>query len=109
MSEIQRGIQAIAQEPTNRPVIKRFFRFFAAVAVIPVCVYILTIRLTYLTSSPPISPPILAGIAAVFSLNLLISFFALLAVFEQSPTPSVAPRELSTVADEQISSHEKDE
>lgn len=100
MSETQRGIQAIVQEPTNHPIIKRFFRFFTAVPVVPLCVYILTIRLTYLTSYPFISPPILAGIAAVFSLNLVISFFTLLAIREQSAIPSGAPEEQSAGTNE---------
>lgn len=108
MSEIQRGIEAISREPANQPIIKQFLRFFTAVAVIPVCVFALTIRLTHLTS-PALSPPILAGIAAVFSLNLILALFALLAVREQSSPPSSTQEEQSTVTGEHTASHEKDE
>lgn len=94
MSDLHRGLQAISREPRNQAVVQRFIRFFAAVAVIPLFIYIIVFNLCRQIPSPSFSPPILAGIAAVLSLNLVTSLFAFLAVRE--PSPVVERSTLST-------------
>jgi len=91
MSEIQSGIQAISREPANAPIVKRFFRFAAAVAFVPVVTYVLVfniaktaLRRGVISGQGITAPPILGGIAAIFSLNIVTSLFALLAVQEKS-------------------------
>lgn len=98
MSEIQRGLQAIHREPANVPIIQRFTRFFIAAAVLPILTYFITLHLTRLSPNPIFSPNILAGIAAVLTLNIITASFALLAVKEpslitQSPLSSTTEQE----------------
>lgn len=82
MSDINLGLQAIAREPENHPIVKRFLRFFGAIALLPVLVYFLVLNV-----APPglLALPITAGIAAVLTLNILTASFAILAVKEPSP------------------------
>lgn len=90
MSSIQAGINAIAQQEANRPVVKRFFRFAAAVAFVPIAVYFIVFevyRSFNNAGSGLLAPPIVAGIAAVFALNIVTALFALVAYKEASPPP----------------------
>lgn len=83
---LQEGLHSIIQEPANKPIITRFLRFAAAVAFVPIIVYQLVLRISYNFFASPaglFSPPIVAGCAAVFSLNLLTAIFAILAVKER--------------------------
>lgn len=95
MSTVREGFNAIFQEPANRIVISRFLRVAVAVAVAPVAVYFLTyafVRELSLPSHGIYSPSILAGLAAVLTLNGITAAFALHAALEKlSPQPSATP------------------
>ncbi|CAN8067877.1 unnamed protein product [Agarophyton chilense] len=87
MSSIQEGLQAITQEPTNQPIITRFFRFAAALAFFPLLAFFLVRRLIayfHLPDTALFSAPILGGLVAVLTVNIIISTFALLALTEPS-------------------------
>lgn len=85
MSTVQTGFSAIASEPRNRPVIKRFARAAIAVAVIPLSVFFLVyyaVSSVNLPTHPLLSPLTLAGLAAVVTVNVVISVFAALALYD---------------------------
>lgn len=98
MSESQAGIQAIIQEPSNQPIIKRFFKVAIATAVVPLVAYLLTYTISKqldLKSHPLLSPPIISGLVAVLTLNLITGSFALCAVYEQ---PNLNPTTTTTAS-----------
>lgn len=85
MSAVQTGFNAIASEPRNRPVIQRFARAAIAVAVIPLSVFFLVyyaVSSVNLPTHPLLSPLTLSGLAAVVTVNVVISVFAALALYE---------------------------
>lgn len=99
MSSPEEGIHAITDEPANRPIVKRFIRFAVAVAVVPIVIYFAIFHLASSVSLPPhqlLSPPILAGFVAVFSINIITSLFAVFALNEKSPSSS-SPSSASVV------------
>lgn len=111
MSRIQQGLQAISREPANAPIVKRFFRFAAAVAIIPIAAYALVLTLAKAAASSGViagrglsSPPILAGVAAVLALNIVTALFALLALKEKANTPpsSLIEEEEDIVSESQL-------
>lgn len=84
------GLAAIANEPANKPVAERFVRFAAGMAIAPLVVYFatwLSVRKFVPAGTLPsgITAPIVAGIAAVLTINMVMGVFALLAVREQVP------------------------
>lgn len=84
---MQEGIEALAREPANKPIIARFFRFAVALAVLPVVFYFLVYNLVQflgLNQGGVLSAPILGGLAAVLTINIVTSLFALLALRERS-------------------------
>lgn len=88
MSTIQQGILAISHEPANHPIIRKFFRFAAAVALVPIAVYIVVsqlVRTVTATKTGFLSPPILGGLAAILSLNIVMGMFAVSALKEEPP------------------------
>jgi hypothetical protein len=104
--EIQAGLRAITSEPANAAVIRRFKRFFVAVAVVPVVVYLGSnfafrrlVQFHILSGRGTSSPPILAGIIAVLTLNFLVGLFALGAVSEAPIVPTSSESERKTYVD----------
>jgi hypothetical protein len=94
-TKFQDGLRAITSEPANDAVIRRFQRFFIAVALVPVAVYLAStvairkfVHLQYISGHGAASPPILAGIISIFSLNLLTGLFALGALREAPIVPN---------------------
>lgn len=107
MSESQAGIQAIIQEPSNQPIIKRFFKVAIATAVVPLLAYLLTYTISKrldLKSHPLLSPPIISGLVAVLTLNLITGSFALYAVHEQPNLNPSATTTTSTTTAEGVAS-----
>lgn len=85
MSAMQSGFNAITSEPRNRPVIQRFTRAAIAVALIPLSVFFLVyyaVSSLNLPTHPLLSPLTLSGLAAVVTVNVVISVFAALALYE---------------------------
>lgn len=99
MSSVRRGLEAIASEPANIPVVRRFKLFFLAVAGVPTAVYFVVYgTLRYLVFKEFIhlklsSLSIAAGICAVCAINILISLYALAAVLEDVGQKKLAAEE----------------
>jgi hypothetical protein len=107
-TKLQDGLRAIASEPANDAVIRRFQRFFVAVALLPVAVYLVSsaairklVHLQYLSGRGAGAPPIIAGIVSIFSLNILTGLFALGALREAPIVPS--PTKADPKADVDVS------
>lgn len=97
--DVQAAIEAITNETSNAPIVSRFVRFAGGLALIPFIVYfgiLFALRLVEAGIVFPkgFSPPIIAGIAAVLSINIITGVFALLAVREKA-----VPRSVPTIAD----------
>lgn len=97
-SHLSAGLSAISSEESNAPVVQRFVRFATALAVIPFAVYLATSEFLRTVGADivlpaGISPPLVSGIAAVLTVNLITALFALLAVREQfaATPPDPAP------------------
>lgn len=108
MPSYREGLDAIYQEPSNRIVVSRFVRVAIAVAVAPVTVYFVTyafVRNLPLPSHGIYSPPILAGFAAVLTLNGITAAFAVHAALEKLPSrnPDISSA-LSSSINHQVSS-----
>lgn len=86
MSSIQTGLDAIAREPANKPIIKRFFRFAIGLAVLPVLTYMFIrylVQYAEVKGNGILSGPILGGLGSVLTVNIIIAVFAVLAVKER--------------------------
>lgn len=89
MSDIQAGLRAILEEPGNAKVVNRFVRFAWAMALVPVAVYGVTVTLfrlavanTFIRLPSFASPPIVAGLCAVLSVNIISALFVIGALNE---------------------------
>jgi hypothetical protein len=100
MSELQQGLQAIVSLPANAPVILRFKRFFYGLLIVPIAVYAAVFNVlvwcvdnrvfNISTLSKLASPSLIAGIAAVATVNLLTGLFVLGALNEPPTLPQSA-------------------
>lgn len=115
MSGQRSGLQAIIEEPSNKPIIQRFVRTAIAAAVIPLVSYFITLTLTKsldLRKAPFLSPPIVSGIVAVLILNIITITFALNAVHEQpnlNPAPTSTESETATETNTEIEQESREE
>lgn len=107
-SNISAGLSAISSEESNGPIVKRFVRFATALAFIPFAVYLAVLQFFRTVGAgivlpQGITPQIVSGIAAVLTVNIITSVFALLAVREQaaaaSDDPAPPSQEHTTAAD----------
>lgn len=84
--DVRAGLVAIANERSNDAIVTRFVRFAVALAVVPLASYffcVTLIRVVGATLPRGLTAPIIGGIAAVLSANIITATFALLAVKEQ--------------------------
>ncbi|PXF43605.1 hypothetical protein BWQ96_06614 [Gracilariopsis chorda] len=112
MSSMQEGIEALAREPTNKPIIAKFFRFAAALAILPVIFYFLVynlVRFLNLNQSGILSAPILGGLAAILTINIVTSLFALLALRERSHSEPGASNKTESESSEKTDTEEREE
>lgn len=108
MSATQSGFNAISREPGNRPVIKRFVRTSIAVALIPLSVFFLVYSIVSnlnLPTHPLLSPLTLSGLAAVVTVNVVISVFAALALYDDlNAQAGLTPNSVSPTPTESLTS-----